>query len=50
MPKAQPQAETKSQSAKFKAMAKELVADGDEKSLDETLSKIAKSKQMPKQG
>ena len=32
-----------SQADKFKAMAKELEADSDEKSFDKTLSKIAKN-------
>ena len=31
------------QSEKFKAMAKELEADGDEKSLDKTLKQLAKT-------
>ena len=34
---------TKSQSDKFKAMAKEVEADGDEKAFDKTLGKIAKA-------
>ena len=34
---------TQPQSDKFKAMAKELEADGDEKSFDKTLGEIAKA-------
>ena len=39
-----------SQAAKFKAMAKELEADGDEKAFDAKLKALAKAQEKPAKG
>ena len=39
-----PDEKSQSQSNKFKAMAKEVEADGDEKAFDKTLKNLAKTK------
>jgi hypothetical protein len=50
MPKQQSPEQDKSQAEKFKAMAKELEADGDERIFDAKLRALAKAQEKPSKG